>query len=293
MAAPVADELVLQAVAASVRETFRNQHGEAAEPGGTVTVDLTRADGTVIAAGRVTTDEGTTYAVALTAAELATLDLISAAWKVDGVARSSTLVEVVGGYPFSIAEWKAIEASLLSSVSNTEAALRTARRDASDEAERICRVAFTPRYRRETVSGDGSTRLFLEWARPRSVRSVRIHTSATSFTTLTASELAEVTLDHHGWLDRRAATWPCGVANIVVEYEHGYDSPPGRVAEMMMRRARYLLNMPKSGMNDRQPRIVIEEGRTFVLNSVGPFRTGDDDVDAEYDRWSYSPSGVA
>jgi hypothetical protein len=62
---------------------------------------------------------------------------------------------------------------------------------------------------------------------------------------------------------------------------------------MVARRARARWHLTKSPEFDRQARFVMENGQTIGLASAGPWRTGDDEVDSVYQRWSMRVPGLA
>src|SRR5881628_1328803 len=74
-------------------------------------VTITRANGTVLVANAGTSDTGTgSFAYTLNPTQTATLDRLTAVWSVTvgGVAQTlTTRVEVVGGFVFSLADFKA------------------------------------------------------------------------------------------------------------------------------------------------------------------------------------------
>src|SRR5690349_8723938 len=74
---------------------------------GTVTVEITRADGTsLVAAGAATTGSGSTpRAFALTTTHTALLDRLTVTWTSTAKGTLTSVVEVVGGYLFNLAEF--------------------------------------------------------------------------------------------------------------------------------------------------------------------------------------------
>ena len=112
----MADQRVLQRVAATIRVDMVDQDGAAAAAAGAVTVTVVRADGTVVATDRAATlQTGSTgtYEAALTAAETATLDQLTCTWKDGATTRAVTVVDVVGRYMFTIAEARNSDPTLI------------------------------------------------------------------------------------------------------------------------------------------------------------------------------------
>jgi len=276
------DETVLKGVAATIHVTFVDQNGDPADAGGSVTVDIATASGTVVATARSTTNPtGTgTYIAALTATECANLDLLTCTWKDATVARAMTKVEIAGGTYWGLAALKEQEPSIRNS-SRTEAQIRSALREAIEECERCCGVAFVPRYGYETVCVASDGTVVLETPLPRSVRSaVDVDGNAVDF--------ADVELYETGKIARLG-----GSGYLTVGWEHGADRPPEPVRAMVARRTRYRLGLTSSPDQDRQARFVVQDGATLTFASASAWRTGDDEVDSVYSRFGLRVPGVA
>lgn len=241
---PVAAQQLLVGAQLTISAQFRDENGDAAAPAGTVTVDLLKADGSTLVAGGSTSGTGTaprTYTLA--AGSNTELQLLTAVWKDGGVERLRTMIEVVGGFYFSEAEIEAFDVSL-GNVDSTK--FRRVRAEVERECERLTGVAWVPRFRRERVSGTGTTTLALPDGlyAPRRVRSVRVYDDATSYTAFTAAELAAIECRQGGLLTRLDGnTWPRGTRNIVLEVEHGMDQPPKDLLHAAMTRFRWRYNM--------------------------------------------------
>ena len=93
-----ANQRVIAGAAATLSFQGVDQYGEPADPG-TVTVEITRADGTeLVASGTATTGSGSsprTYA--LTASQTAELDRLTAVWSESSTAIAQTEIDDVGG----------------------------------------------------------------------------------------------------------------------------------------------------------------------------------------------------
>lgn len=275
-----ADDQILRGVAATCTASFLDQDGDVSAASGTVTCTITRADGTAIATGRSTTTASNVHSVALTASETATLDLLTLSWLDAGTARTTTTVEVVGGYYFTVAQARSSDPALADAAKWSDADIKAARRLVADEFERICHVAFVPRYRRETFRLDAASDvLWLPQARPTSVRAVTVDGTA-------QSDLSDIELVSWGAL-RWPAGWTAGV-EIVVGWESGYPAVPARIREVAIRRCRSLLGLSRSPMPDRQARFMIEEGRTVAFSGAYADKTGDDEVDSVLARYTES-----
>lgn len=253
----------------------------------TVTVDVARADGTVLHTG-LATSEGSneaagTYTADLAAADVEQLDLLSATWISAGATVATTVAEVCGGFYFTPRECRAEQ----DSITENDEDLIARRADVEAEFERIARRAFVPRYARVRLSGSGYDWLEVPHADLRVVRSVRVYTSATAYSSFTADEIAALDVDDAGALVRLDRGWfAAGVRNLVIDYEYGLDQPPREVRSVAMLRLRELLNRPSNAIPDRAVSFQVADGGTYRLATPTGERTGNPDVDAVLDRWA-------
>lgn len=287
---PIVAERIVAGTAATLTATFVDQHGEPADPAGTVTVRVQAADGTdVLPAGTSTTVDGTSRSVALTAAQTAALGVLTATWTDGGDSSALTsLHEICGGVYFSVAAARDRDPGLQS---RTIAELLRLRRDVEDEFESICDVAFVPRFARVRRAGSGRSALLLPDPMVRRVRSVRTSSDGTNWTTFTADELAAIGVDDSGLITRLdGGTFPAG--DVIVEYEHGYDQPPAEIARYAIKRLRLLANEPTSGVPSRATSFQVGEGGTFRLQTASRFAVGDPDIDAALARHSWRTPGI-
>jgi hypothetical protein len=289
----VADEQILQGVPATITGVFYDQHGIAAPPAGTVTVGVTASDGTVVlAAGTTTTAGGDgAYKVALTASQTAALDVLTATWTASGGAVTTSVVEIVGGYWFSVAEART-HSGLGDSGAVTDAKIIEKRREVEQEAERIIGAAFVPRFRQVTVWGTGTGSLVMPDPVIRTVRSVSF-----AGVSLSAAALANIVAGADGTLtgywptlavgEESWSSWgsrfPSGT-RVAVGYEHGLDRPPADLKRVALRRLRSIVNAEKSGVPDRAVTFTTGEGGTYSLATPGTrdWHTGIPEVDDVY-----------
>lgn len=243
--APVADERILRGAAASIQVTWDDQHGEPVAAGGAVTVRVQKADGTDVVAAGSSTSGSNPYVRALTATQTATLEALTATWTdASNSATRTTRVDVADRFFFSRAYAEQVETALADDSKYSDTAFRRARLETEIECEKVCGVAFVPRYSRVVVDGSDDRELLLPHRALRRIRSVREYTSASAYTEYTAAELAAIAVKADGRILRPAsALFTGGDANIVVEYEHGYDAPPRDLVHAAIQRCRYRLNM--------------------------------------------------
>jgi hypothetical protein len=264
---------ILRGTAATLRSTKLNSEGEPVTPG-TVTVEVTRWDGSVvIAAGTATVVDGNERTIALTPAQTADLDLLRATWNDTGDNSTwTTTAEIVGGFFFSIAEARDSDKTLEDAVKYPAAKILATRADVEDECERICGQAFVPRFATYTALGGV---LVLPHPELRRLRSLSVDGTA-----YTAAQLEDLFTDESG------IVYVTGRGRVTVSYEHGMDAPPPDLKRAALIRLRSLLNMSKSAVPDRATSFSTETG-TFRLSMPGPEYTGIPEVDSVYHRPSF------
>lgn len=294
----MATSRVIKNAAATISHTW--YVGETATDPSAATYGVVDATGTtVVAAGTSATITGggagtTTFSLAAQT----TSRLLTVTWSatVSGVARVEVdQVEVVAGFFFTLAEARASDSSLSSTVTYPSSALETARYETEVECETICDRAFLPRYARVVTDGTGSSLLTIGHPDShrslgdfRSLRRISVAPSVDeSFVDFSAGELADVAVQADGTLIRTggdAFTW--GVDNVVVEYEYGFTEPPPDLKRAALIRLRSRLNMHRSGIPERAQSYSVVDGTTFRLDMPGAWKTGIPEVDAVYRRYS-------
>lgn len=283
----MADQRILRGRPATIKATFADQDGTTVAPTGTVTVRVQHADGTdLLPAGTATTSAGNERRVALTGAQTAALDLLTATWTDAGnTTTTTTLVEIAGGYWFTIAEARK-QPGLDDTGKVTDELIVDKRAVVEKEAEWITDVAWVPRYRRITVDGDGTNRLILPDRQPRTVRSVRIYSTPTSYTALSSAQLAALSYGDSTIFRTDTTVFAEGLGNIVVEYEYGFDRPDRDLKDAALLRLRALINENRSGIPLRARTWSTSDGGTFALDQADAYKTGIPEVDAVYARYS-------
>ena len=294
---PVPDLQILRGVAATLSRQPTSADGEPAAPAGTVTIGVTKADGTVVVdAGTATTGSGSsprTYSLAA----VNTLELLTVTWTDTG--DSSThiqLVEVVGGFWFTVADARAADRNLTDTTVYATERILTVRAEVEAELENETGQAWVPRYRRETIPGPGNRLLVLSEVQPRTVRTVRAYSSdGVTYETFTTDDRAALIVHPHGVLERPAgATWMRGYT-YVVEYEHGHDRPPADLRTEAVRLLRHRMNSYQTGVPDRAESFVNDAGGRFVISTPGlrGAITGIPSVDVAIRRHRFERHGIA
>ena len=273
-------ERILKATPGSLSQQWY-EDGVAVDPG-TVTVGITRADGTVlVAAGAATTGSGTaarTYN--LTTTHTALLDRLAVTWTSTLKGTLTSYVEVVGGFLFGIAELQA----RLTAGQFTTAQVVEMRTTVEQEIEKACSCAFAPRYALDTLNGNGGRSIML---RPlvTSVRSATVDGTA-----FTAADLAALSIGTTGTVYSSSRTWTCGTGNVLVGYEYGFQDTPAGVRQAALILAKTWLTGQRSPIDDRATTFASTDGGTYALAvpGRGGSHFGLPDVDSVIDRYNLS-----
>lgn len=268
--------------------------GEAAVDAGVVTVVVRRLDGTLVASGAAT--PGGTGQYSFTLPPQAQLDLLTAAWTgvIDGASVVETdLVEIISGYYFSLAAARGSDQALADAGKWPTELLADRRQAVETELERITERAFVPRFARVLLDGTGTSELILPDADIRSVRTVLVAPSpGDTPVALTVEELAKTLPRRDSTLVRTdGRVFTTGPGTVIVEYEHGQDSPSAELVDASLLRLRYLVTRTKTGIPDRAASFTAANGGTYRLTQAGAKMTGIPDVDAVYHRYGRGGPG--
>ncbi len=289
----MAVQRILRATAATLSWQGTDSTGEPADPG-TVTVGVVSSDGTVVKAPLTATSGTLTSArtVALTAAQTANLDRLTATWTVAGNVVATTYHDVVGGFYFSATELRASEPSLANASQDPTAKILLARNEVEDKFEANGRPGFVPRFTVERVTAHAGVRHMLSRWPLRRVRWVRQwygYQSTPTYLDYTSTELAGIYVDSV----TDSAVFPtivAGYESVQVGYEYGFDDIPADVKAAAMTYARLMVNRHRSAVPDRAVSMTSPEGTSFQLGRVGTVwrPTGIDDVDEVLTRPEYN-----
>lgn len=270
--------------------------GEPADPG-TVTANVTRADGTVLVTGGATSGSATserTYG--LSVAQTAILDRLTVDWVVSGVTVATTEVDVVAAPWFSNAELRAAWPSVANASSFPPATVALARLQAEWFFERVTHRRFVPGYTFRTVRGASGRELVLPNVDIRRVRSAALFDdpSATAVESLAAGELAAIPPSGSGVISRYVNTW--SAPWVKIGYEHGLVAPPPDVKRAALRLCREMLETGKT----TSPDAAVSWNSTdlgwsavFVTPGVRGAHTSLPAVNEVLDAWTFSEIGIA
>lgn len=250
-----------------LRVTLYGQDGDAVDAGGTLTCSIARADGTVIATDRATTDAAGlgAYTCSLTTTEALTLDVLVATWRISGVTRATSHHRIVGGFLFTTDEL-----GQLAGVGDDfdRAQLRKARDEITDLVEWYC-GAQNARYDLEVFEGHGGDRRGLAHRPVLSVRSVTIDDTTVDVSTLDVNHAAGIV---------RGVTF---AGQCQVGYEHGLYSPDFDLKRAALTAAADTLTRDRGTIGSRVRSISDGMGVTQQFSYAGDGHpTGIDEVDA-------------
>jgi hypothetical protein len=137
-----------------------------------------------------------------------------------------------GAVLFTVAEARAFDkAQLTNATTYPDAAVIAKEAELREWFGRIFGVDFLPTtHTDEYHSGDGSSELVLDWPLVTSVSAASTRAS-TSWTALTAGELADIYVDPYctDHIFREGGYWPLGRSNVKVTYVSGHVAVPTRI----------------------------------------------------------------
>lgn len=283
----VADQQILVGSPATLNVTLVDQLGEPRAATGALTVGIVDSDGAVIQApGGATTGGSSPYSFASTAVMAAQLGVWTCTWTEAGTgATHVTVVEVIGGFYFTVAEARAAIPDLADTTTYPTATIQQVRREVEEEFEQITKLSFVPRYVKDTfhVAQPGAW-LWLHRQQPIAIRSV-INYLGDAWT---AGDIANVTLTPEG----RMQALRFFVPPVTVGFTHGLNRPPEAVKRAAMSRLRYHLNKGNSGIPDRATSFTVTDAGTYRLDTPDAFSTGMPDVDAVLGRYGRRGNGI-
>lgn len=245
---------------------------------GTVTVGVTRSDGTVVVAAGTATGGSllTPRTVALTAAQTATVDVLTATWKVSTTTVATTSVDVVGGFYFTSTDLRGAQPSLGDPSKDPTLSLLSVRDEVETFFESQLGISCVPRLSVVDTFSYGNVAVtglyFL-----RAVRWARLWTSNTTYTDLDAAELAGFPQSDPGLVCRTSGSWS---GRVQMGVEHGLDAPPHDVLTAAMRWARVVAQRKRAGTVERA-QVVVSEGTYMGPRAAGTQQkpTGYEDID--------------
>jgi hypothetical protein len=286
---------ILRATSALLSWQPQDADGEPSDPG-TVTVQVLRSDSTELVAAGTATSGATTAArtIALSVAQTAQLDWLTAVWSVAGTVFATTTHEVVGGFFFSTADLRTVEPSTADASRDVKARILSVRAEVEAFFEEACSVAFVPRFSVASVSG--GPKLVLPAARVRAIRWMARRDFGTgAYVPVAAATVANYGFDPAGTINSGFydpdgfGDYYLGRGDYQVGYEHGYDAPPADVKRAALQYARAQLNQARSAIPDRATSMQLADGGSVTLATpgTGKWHTGIPAVDEVIRRYTY------
>ena len=283
MNSDIASSKVLQASAAVLSYQHTDYLGEPAAPAGTVTVTITKADGTAIATDAATSLATNVSSYTLAVDDVPEPDQLTAVWTDDGNEVATTVHDVVGGFYCTVAQLRAVE-SLKDAAKHPTAALQADRFEVETQVESWCKRAFVPRFRTDIIRSDGGCRLVLPFPNLLSVAFANYWTG-TAWASVSGT-LSYIMEDPVGWADLQDGTLPTGP--IQIGYRHGFKHVPADLHNATVKAIANHRHGDQSGLSSRVTSVT-ENGMTATLATPGVrnWVTADPFVDEVLNRPGY------
>jgi hypothetical protein len=263
----VAVQRVLRNTNATLEVTFYVA-GVATDADAAVTVDITRADGTVFATGAATSHPGVgryTY----TLAPQTNLEYFTLVWSGAFTAvtqKITTHTEIVGAFYAPLSDIRAMK-GLANVTDFPNAALEEARQWFEDFAEGFCGRAFVPRFARDKLDGDTTDTIRLNHIEPRTILTCKI-------AGVTQTGLTTWSLYPTGKIVRDAGSFDEGFRNVEIQYEYGADEPDLELREAALRAIQYRLLGDHLGLPAEAMSAAVDVRGPFSLLGPGGAGTG-------------------
>jgi len=240
---------------------------------GAITIGIVDADGTtVVSAGTPTTNAGSgvyTYSLAVQPQ----VTVLTITWTAGAQSQTAEL-EIVGGWMFTIDELRTFQDADLNSTSTYPTDDLVSIRDSvADEFETICGVAFTPRYYRQILAGNGESEIDVEKAKLQTVLAATITGTVVAASSFQVHELLPVVYRTNGTFGSPSRTNP---RNVTISYRHGHTTVPHDIhrAALIVARERAVSDISGTGPPERASAWTDASG-TFQAFAANP----------DNDRW--------
>lgn len=288
--------LVAKGRPAALTIEVRDYDGVLVAPTGNVAVVVKDVDETTVASGNASAGAETgVYTYALGTAVTGDVGVFeaTATFTVAGSTVTRTYpIDVVGDYLFEIHELRAKDRMLENEEHYPAEALRAAREAATTELETAAQVAFATRAARATLTGDGTPELMLPHVRITTVHGVTLYDEDRGVdddNVLAGTDLEDIEVRPDAGILVRTdgQVFPTGSNNVVVDYEHGYQTTPAPIRQAALTLAvEYLV---PSSLPARATSVSSDLGdfRISVANEDLNRPTGIPTVDAAIQKYGY------
>jgi hypothetical protein len=271
-----AHQRVLAGSAATLEFTVYDQDGQPDTGANTVTVGVVAGDGsTVVAAGTATTAAAELRTYALTRAQTADVDRLTATWKVGSDTIGTTIVDVVGAHWFPLTRLRARKG--LQNVADVD--LIRARDSFADLADRVTGVAWVPRWHSQTLHHEGGCRIVADWPKVREIVAVTIEGTTQTLTDWEISASGSI-IEAPLWIGRGH--------EVTVEFRHGYNLPPSDLVDAAIRACEWNLLGDASNVSPRAMGFSNEAGTFRYATADRKHPTGLPEVDAVLARYDHN-----
>lgn len=243
---------ILRGKPATLETQFFDARGEQSVDAGTVTVTVTRDDGTDILTDAATTKDTdpVSYTVDLTADHTDELDRLTVTWTSPTHGVQTTHVEIVGALYANVPDIRD-QAGLDDQAKHSTARILEARSEVETRVEVATGLAWVPRYGAETHVGSGRDELQLARTGPvqRILSAVETDTNGDD----TTLDTTDWTVDPvTGLVTRDPGSFSASFRYRIV-YEHGHDTPPADLRRAALAAIRYLLTGEVGGLSGAPP----------------------------------------
>ncbi len=282
----VADQHIVAATVATISFQPTDSHGDPADPLSAVTVTVASSNGTAIATDQATvgaTDDPRTFA--LTPAQTATIDRLTATWTADGVVIGTTVHAIIGRPIITSAEYKTREPKRVADF--VAADFRWALADTFGMILERANRSFVPMLAVEVTESVGRSSLGLTFPDIESV----LWATDDNGTTIDVSTARPSSTQTR--VEFPSKCWPSG--RVTVAYVHGMKAVPGELVGAVAKR---ISSLTTSGHGMTPAASLMPAG----IGAGGGFRpmagygrsvTGDVDVDAAINANKWEQIGMA
>lgn len=286
--------------AATISVTFYNGT-TAVEADGAVTVVAKKADGTTLFSTSATNEAAVgVYSVIIP--PQATLNILTLTWSGTFTGTAITMesvVEIVGGFYFSIAELRGYESQFANTTKYPNSKLTETRAYVETEFEDICHRAFVPRFYRETgmvadyssgpVSSSPGVSSGLLWTeKPELIRINSVFVNDVDQSAwIAANYFKKDKYSPRALVVSDSALSVFYATDVTMEYEYGMTQVPLPIKQKALKRAKQMLLGQSSTMDERATTMLIPDVGTVNLATPGlrGSETGVPDIDVVLNRY--------
>jgi len=252
---------------------------------GSVTVAISKADGTTLTGGTATAD-GDGYTFTLTAAEhTAALQRLKITWSATVAGRAITDVEyvdVIGARYFQLWELRRMK-GLNATSQFTNDDLKAVRDSVEEFVDDFTENAWSERYARDTFDANDSTRIHVLNGNVNSIVAVTLAGVAQTLTNWTITSDGLMRTDGDSF-----ASSLQGGQELVIEYTWGNEQCPSDLKQAMLKLARHYLLSTDSSIPDRARMMQTQFGM-FIMDVASENKpTGLPEVDSVLVRRRYA-----